>query len=186
MVSIEEKGGLMSKIVILAIVLVAITTMSCFADQLAWNSRGTCEEAVKSIGQGSILLSYCSLCSNDHVEVWLVRGIIVSPTVTQGLFEVNVLGKRLYRSNEAFQESDHSEAVEYQAVTGEEPARRFITSIDLAYVYVSASDGSFRALGKVIKRECSINVDTISLPPKLLQQAKRQVQRESGKEMLTW
>ena len=97
--------GLMSKIIILAIVLVAITTMSCIADQLAWNSRGTCEEAVKSIRQGSILLSYCSLCSNEHVEVWLVRGIIIAPTAAQGLFEVNILGIRLYRSSEAFQES---------------------------------------------------------------------------------
>ncbi|MCD6494782.1 hypothetical protein J7K60_01870, partial [Candidatus Bipolaricaulota bacterium] len=67
----------MSKTIMLAIVLVAVTTVSCLADQLAWNSRGTCEEAVKSIGQGSILVSYCSLCSNEHIEVWLVKGVIV-------------------------------------------------------------------------------------------------------------
>ena len=176
----------MSKIVILAIVLVAITTMSCIADQLAWNSRGTCEEAVKSIGQASILLSYCSLCNNEHVEIWLVRGIIIAPTAAQGLFEVNVLGKRLYRSNEAFQENDYSEPVEYEAVTGESPARWFVTGIDLAYVYVPTRNGSFRCLGKVIKRECSVNVDTISLPHQLLEQAKTEVQRESRKVMLTW
>jgi len=185
----------MSKTIMLAIVLVAVTTASCLADQLAWNSRGTCEdwnsrgtceEAAKSIEQGSILLSYCSLCSNEHVEVWLVKGIIVSPTVTQGLFQVNVLGKRLYRSEEAFQESDYSEPVQYEVVKGGGRARWFITGIDLAYVYVPTSDGVFRCLGKVIKRECSINVDTISLPPELFQQAKREAERERGKMMLTW
>ena len=183
--SIWEKGGLMSKTIMLAIVLVVVVTVSCLADQLAWNSREICEEAAKSIGQGSILVSYCSLCSNEHVEVWLVKGIIVAPTVTQGLFQVNVLGKRLYRSNEAFQENRYSEPVEYEAVTGEGSARWFVAGIDLAYVYVPTSSGSFRCLGKVIERECSINVDTISLPYQLLEQAERTVKRERGKEMLT-
>jgi len=176
----------MQKIITLTIVLVAVTTISCLADQLAWNSRSTCEEAVNSSGQGSILVSYCSLCSNEHIEVWLVKGIIVAPTAAQGLFEVNVLGIRLYRSNEAFQESDYSEAVEYQAVTEEEPARWFITGIDLAYVYVPTSEGSFRCLAKVINGECIINVDTISLPYQLLEQARREIGRESRKMTLAW
>ena len=176
----------MHKTIILAIVLVVVMTVSCLADQLAWNSRGTCEEAVKSIGQGSILVSYCSLCSNEHIEVWLVKGVIVAPTAAQGLFEVNVLGIRLYRSKEAFQESDYSEPVEYEAVTGEEPARWFITGIDLAYVYAPTGEGSFQCLGKIIDRECIINVDTISLSRQLFEQTKRKAQRESEKEMLTW
>ena len=186
MVSIQEKGGLMSKTIMLAIVLVAVTTMSCLADQLAWNSRGTCEEAAKSIEQDSILLSYCSLCSNEHIEIWLVRGIIIAPTATQGLFEVNVLGICLYRSQEAFQENRYSELVEYEAVTGEGPTRWFATVIDLAYVYVPTAEGTFRCLGKVINRECIINVDTISLPHQLLEQAKREAQRERKELMLAW
>jgi len=176
----------MPKMIMLAIVLVAVATVSCLADQLAWNSRQTCEEAAKNIAQGSILLSYCSLCSNESVEVWLVRGIIVTPTATQGLFEVNVFGRRLYRSKEAFRENKYSEPVEYEAVTAAGSARWFVTEIDLAYVYVPTSKGAFRCLGKVIERECSINVDTISLPHQLLEQAGRQVQIESKKEMLTW
>jgi len=186
MVSIQEKGGLMSKTIMLAIVLVAVTTASCLADQLAWNSRGTCEEASKSIGQGSILLSYCSLCSNEHIEVWLVKGIIVAPTAVQGLFEVNLFGRRLYRSEEAFREEQYSESIRYEAVTGQGPVRWFVAGIDLAYVYVPTSKGTFRCLGKVIKRECSINLDTISLPHQLLKRAKTEVQRESKKMMLAW
>jgi len=185
MVSIQEKGGLMSKTIMLAIVLVVVMTVSCLADQLAWNSREICEEAAKSIEQGSILLSYCSLCNNEHIEVWLVKGIIVAPTATQGLFEVNVLGIRLYRSNEAFQENNYSEPVEYEAITAEGSARWFITGIDLAYVYVSTGEGSFRCLGKVIKRECSINLDTISLPHQVLEQVRREIGRENKMQMLT-
>jgi len=172
--------------IMLAIVLVAVMSISCLADQLAWNSREACEEAAKTISRNSILLSYCSCCDNEHVKVWLVKGIIVAPTVTQGLFEVNVFGRRLYRSKEAFRENKYSEPVEYEAVTREGSARWFVTGIDLAYVYVPTSKGAFRCLGKVIERECSINVDTISLPHQLLEQAGREVQRESKKEMLTW
>jgi len=186
MVSIQEKGGLMAKTIMLAIVLVAVTIASCLADQLAWNSRGTCEEASKSIGQGSILLSYCSLCSNEHIEVWLVKGIIVAPTAAKGLFQVNIFGIRLYRSTEAFQEMRYLEPVDYEIVKGGGPSRWFVTGIDLAYVYVPTRNGSFRCLGKVINRECSVNVDTISLPYQLLEQAKTEVQRESRKVMLTW
>ena len=176
----------MHKTIILAIVLVAVTTMSCLADQLAWNSRHTCEEAAKNIKQNSILLSYCSLCSNEHVEVWLVKGINIAATVTQGLFEVNVFGIRLYRSQEAFLGNKYSESLEYAAILGRGRARWFITGIDLAYVYVPTSSGSFRCLGKVIERECSINVDTISLPHQVLEQAKTEVQRESRKVTLVW
>jgi len=186
MLGSEKKDLFMPKIVALAAVLVVVTTMSCIADQLAWNSRGTCEEAAKSIEQGSILLSYCSLCSNEHVEVWLVKGIIVAPTATQGLFEVNVIGKRLYRSTEAFQEMRYLEPVDYEIVKGGGPSRWFVTGIDRAYVYVPTRNGSFRCLGKVINRECSVNVDTISLPYQLLEQAKTEVQRESKKLMLAW
>ena len=176
----------MFKTIMLAIIVVVVMMVPCFADQLAWNSRGTCEEAAKSIEQGSILVSYCSLCSNEYVEVWLVKGIIVAPTAAQGLFEVNVFGIRLYRSKEAFRENEYSEPVQYEAVTAAGPTRWFITGIDLAYVYVPTSEGTFQCLGKVIKRECSINVDTISLPCQLLEQAGRQVQRESRKVMLAW
>ncbi|MEA3239375.1 MAG: hypothetical protein U9Q94_06315 [Candidatus Bipolaricaulota bacterium] len=176
----------MSKTIMLVIVLVAVMTVSCIADQLAWNSRGTCEEAAKNIKQDSILISYCSLCSNEHVEVWLVKGVIVAPTAMHGLFEVNVCGIRLYRSSEAFQENKYSEPVQYEAVTGEGSARWSITGIDLAYVYVPTSSGSFRCLGKLINRECSINVDTISLPYQFLEQAKTEVQRESRKMTLAW
>jgi len=176
----------MFKTIMLAIIVVVVMMVPCFADQLAWNSRGTCEEAAKSIEQGSILVSYCSLCSNEYVEVWLVKGIIVAPTAAQGLFEVNVFGIRLYRSKEAFRENEYSEPVQYEAVTAAGPTRWFITGIDLAYVYVPTSEGSFRCLGKLIDRECSINVDTISLPHQLLEQAKRGVQRESEKVTLAW
>ena len=176
----------MSKTTMLVIVLVVVTTVSCLADQLAWNSREICEEAAKRISRDSIVLSYCSNCSNEHVEVWLVKGIIVASTVTQGLFEVNVLGKRLYRSNEAFREKGYSEPVQYEAVKGGGPARWFVAGIDLAYVYIPTSEGTFRCLGKVIERECSINVDTISLPRQLLEQAKTEAGRESKKLMLAW
>ena len=135
----KKKERLMQKIVMLAIVFVAITMVSCLADQLAWNSRRTCEEAAKMIKLGSILLSYCSLCSNEHVEVWLVQGINIAPTVTQGLFQVNVFGIRLYKSKEALREMSFSQPVQYEAITGEGPARWFAVGIDLAYVYVPTS-----------------------------------------------
>jgi hypothetical protein len=115
-----------------------------------------------------------------------VKGIIVAPTAAYDLFEVNVFGIRLYTSKEPFREKQYLEPVEYTAIIGDVSSRWFVAGIDLAYVYVPTSEGTFRCLGKVIKRECSVNVDTISLPRQLLEQVKRTVQRENKKAMLTW
>lgn len=133
MLGTEKKDCFMPKIITLAIVLVAVATVSCLADQLAWNSRTTCAEAAKRISRDSIVLSYCSNCSNEHVEVWLVKGIIVAPTAAYGLFEVNVFGIRLYTSKEPFREKGYSEPVQYEAVTGDGLSRWFLAGIDLAY-----------------------------------------------------
>jgi hypothetical protein len=168
-----------------AIMLVAITAALCFADQLAWNAREICEEAAKRIKRNSILISYCSCCDNEHLEVWLVKRVIVAPTATQGLFEVNIFGRRLYTSKKAFREKQYSEPVQYEAITGDGSSRWLLEGIDLAYAYVPTSKGSFHCLAKVIKRGCSINVDTISLPYQLLEQAEREIERERGKVMLT-
>lgn len=174
-----------TKILLLGIALIAVTTTSCLADQLAWNSRATCEEAAKTIEQGSVLLSYCSLCNSEHLEVWLVQGVIVVPTAAQGLFEVNVLGTRLYRSEEALQADEYPESAQYEAFTAEGTSRWFITGIDLAYVYVPTGKGAFRCLGKVIQSECIINVDTISLPSQLLEHIKREALKEKRNVTLT-
>lgn len=175
----------MFKMIMVATVLIAVTAVLCFADQLAWNAREICEEAAKRIGRNSILISYCSCCNNEQLEVWLVKRASIAPTVTQGLFEVNVFGRRLYTSKKAFHEEQYSEPVRYEAVIDDGSSRWFFAGIDLAYVYVPTSEGSFRCLAKVIKRECSIHVDTISLPYQLLEQAEREVERERGKVMLT-
>jgi len=98
---------------------------------------------------------------------------------------VNVFGRRLFTSKKAFREKQYSEPVQYEAVTGDGSSRWFLEGIDLAYVYVPTGKGSFHCLAKIIKRECSINVDTISLPSQLLEQAEREVERERAKEMLT-
>ena len=186
MLESEKRDCSMPRILTLVIVLVAIIMVPCLADQLAWNSRATCEEAAKSIQQNAILLSYCSLCNNEHVEVWLVKGIIVAPTAVQGLFELSVLGKRLYTSKEVFQGNQHWEPIPYEAFMKEGSLRWFAAAIDLAYVYVPMDEGTFRCLGKIIKRKCIINVNTISLPRQILEEAKRKVWIESKKEMLTW
>jgi hypothetical protein len=181
----ERKEVLMSKTLMVAIILVAITAALCFADQLAWNAREICEEAAKRIRQNSILISYCSCCDNEHLEVWLVKRVIVATIATQGWFKVNIFGRRLFTSKKAFRENQYSEPVQYEAVTGDGSSRWLLEGIDLAYVYVPTSKGSFHCLAKGIKRECSINVDTISLPSQLLEQAEREVGRERKKEMLT-
>jgi len=177
----------MSKMGVLCslVVVLAVATLSCLADQLAWNSRETCEVAAKKIKPNSILVSYCSLATSDHVEVWLVKRVVVATTSTEGFFEVNVFGRRLYKSKRTFREKQYLEPVEYEAVTGDESSRWFLEGIDLAYVYVPTGSGAFRCLAKVIKRDCDVNVDMIKLPPQLVDKIEKELDKEREKRMLT-
>ena len=184
-VSIKKKGVFMSKSIIVAVLLVVVVTLLCFADQLAWNRRPICEDAAEVIRRNPILISYCSCCDDEHVEVWLVKRVVVATTSTEGFFEVNVFGRRLYKSNKAFREKQYLEPVEYEAVTGDESSRWFLEGIDLAYVYVPTGNGAFRCLAKIMKRDCDVNVDMIKLPPQLVDKIEKELDNEREERMLT-
>ena len=141
-----------------------MTTLTCLADQLAWNSREVCEVAAKHIKPNSILISYCSICPSDYVDVWLVKKVVVATTSQDGLFQVHVFGKRLYRSKEMVRENQYLEPIEYEVMPGGHSGGWFLEGIDLAYVYVRTDKTFFSCLGKIVEKECETKVNTINLP----------------------
>jgi len=155
------------------VLIILITSLTCLADQLAWNSRNVCEAAAKCIKPNSILISYCSICPSDYVEVWLVKKVVVAATSEDDLFEVHVFGKRLYRSKEMVSVNQYSEPIEYEAITGGESDSWFLEGIDLAYVYVPTDKALFSCLGKVLKKECETQVNIITLPGHIVEQIQK-------------
>ena len=177
----------MSKMRVLCslVVVLAVATLSCFADQLAWNSRETCEVAAKTIKPNSILVSYCSLATSDHVEVWLVKKVVVATTSRHDLFQVYVFGKCLYRSKEEISENQYAEPIEYEAISSDESDRWFLKGIDLAYIYVPTSKTSFRCLGKLLNTECDVHVETINLPVQVVKDIdKMELEEESANQAI--
>lgn len=164
------------------VLIILIATLTCLADQLAWNSRQVCEAAVERIKSNSILISYCSICSSDYVEVWLVKRVVVATTSQDDLFEVHVFGKRLYRSKEMVRENQYSEPIEYEAIAGGESDSWFLEGIDLAYVYVPTNKTSFSCLGKALKKECETQVNTINLPEHIVEQIQEMEPKNSGRK----
>ncbi len=158
----------MRRISILIVPLVLIGSLACLADQLQWNSRGVCERAVSVIRPESILISYCSLADNEHVEVWLVKRVDVANTPTEGLFEVFIFGERLYKSKKALSSGEYREPVDYMEFKDERHSGWFVEGIDLAYVYIHTGDNSFRCLGKVLELECLVELETMKLPDDLV------------------
>ena len=155
------------------VLIILIAPLTCLADQLAWNSRNVCEAAAKRIKPNSILISYCSVCPNDYVEVWLAKKVVVAATSEDDLFEVHVFGKRLYRSKEMVRVNQYSEPIEYEAITGGESDSWFLEGIDLAYVYVPTGKTLFSCLGKVLNKECETQVDIITLPGHIMEQIQK-------------
>ena len=175
------KRTIICRIVILVVSLAAIGSSTCFADQLQWNALDICKEAAQAIGRKSLLLSYCSQADEDHVELWLVRGAYIVETSAEGLFEVLVLAKRLYMSQNPFSAEEFPvSAAEWRFDEARE-SRWFVEGIDLAYTYIYSGGSSFHCLGKVLDLECLVGVETITLPRPVME--RMTTRRSSGCRM---
>lgn len=158
------KGATICRIIILVLLLAAIGSSTCLADQLQWNALTACKEAVQAIGRDSLLTSYCSQANEDYVELWLVRSAYVVHTPAEGLFEVLVLAKRLYKSQKAFSSGEFPVSADQWGFNEVRDSGWFVEGIDLAYVYIHTGDSSFQCLGRVLELECLVGVEMISLP----------------------
>ena len=157
----------------LGILLALFASFECLADQLQWNDETASLRAVQALVQESWIISYCSLADTDTVQVWLIRGICVADTSAEGLFEVKVLAKCLYQSQESFA-ADEFPLPEgrwhFEQVT--DSGWGFV-GIDLAYTYVYTHDNSFQCLGKALDLPCQIGVEIIRLPDELMETLQR-------------
>ena len=161
-------------IIKLASLALLLTSSVAFADQLAWNEQVISERGARAIQPDSFLVTYCSLCDHEQVEVWLVRKVVVSAVETQGLYEVSIFGRRLLRSVKSFDAGDYMEPVKYRAAPPDEQSGWFLEGIDLAYVYIPSGGNSFRCLGKVLELECDVKVESITLPAEAMTNAMKQ------------
>lgn len=164
------KVALIGRIILLVVSLATIGSSPCLADQLQWNALSTCEQAVQAIGRESLLISYCSQANEDYIELWFVRRAYIVHTPADGLFEIRVFAKCLYRSRNAFSPEEFPVSTAQWSFNKVRDPRWFVEGIDLAYVYVHTGDRSFQCLGKVLGLECLIEVETISLPSDVMEE----------------
>jgi hypothetical protein len=162
------RGVTTRRIAFLIVSLVLIGSLTCLADQLQWNSSDVCERAVRLIRPESILISYCSLADNEHVEAWLVKRVEIVNTPIEGLFEVLIFGKCLYKSKTAFSSGEYREPIDYIEYKSKDQWGGFPKGIDLAYVYIHTGDNSFQCLGKVLGLECLVELERMNFPDDLM------------------
>ena len=158
------KATTICRILALVVALVTIGSSTCVADQLQWNALGVCEDAVQVIEWKSLVVSYCSQADEDYVELWLVRRAYVVHTPAEGLFEIRVLAKRLYKSQKAFSAEEFPVPATQWGFNAIRDSGWSVEGIDLAYTYIYSGDSTFRCLGKVLELECLVGVETIDLP----------------------
>lgn len=148
----------------LAAFALLIPAAASFADQLAWIPKDAAEKGARATPRNSLLVSYCSLCDDTAVEVWLVKKATVAATQVEGLFQVQVLGRRLLASTQRFTSGTYSEPLQFPEIPSDEQSVWVQEGFDLAYAYVPSGGNSFRCLGKVLKLDCEVAVETITLP----------------------
>ena len=121
--------------------LVLTLGLLCTADQLQWNDRDTCEQAAQWIRETPVLMEFCSLCNAAPVDLWLVHGVDIRSTPSEGRFEVVITGWKVERSSGRAEWSSQA--------------------VDLAYVYVPVGNDRFRCLGEVLGLPCWIKVSVL-------------------------
>ena len=163
------KGTDIVRSILLVIFLAAIGSSVCLADQLQWNDQTATREAVQALVQESWVISYCSQADTDHVKVWLMRGVYVADTSAEGLFEIKVLAKCLYQSQESFAADEFPLPEDRWHFEQVHNSGWGIAAIDLAYTYVYTGGSSFQCLGKTLDLPCQIGVETITLPDELME-----------------
>ena len=171
--------------ILLILCLVAIGSFTCLADQLQWNDQTASLRAVQALVQESWVISYCSQADSDHVGIWLIRGIFVADTSAEGLFEIKVLAKCLYQSQEGFAAEEFPLPEDRWNFEPVNDSGWGITGIDLAYVYTFTGGSSFQCLGKALDLQCQIGVETITLPAELMEAMGVRSPLERG-EPLPW
>jgi len=152
------------RIIVLAAFLAVASSSTSLADQLQWNASGVCEEAVQAIGSQSLLVSYCSQADEDYIELWLVSEAYTIGTPVEGLFEVIVRARPLHESRMLFSSKEFSVSDDCLAFREARDPRWFYGGIDLAYTYIHTGESTFQCLGRVLKLECLVRIETINLP----------------------
>lgn len=141
------------------------------ADQLAWNTRAEVDKVVRSIqlqiqqldGKPYYMVSYCSMCAQEYVEVWEVKEVVTVAILGTDFFQMNVFGQRILRSTKAILEEKYKEPIQYDPIPQNED-NWFLKGVDLAYVYIPSVDNYFRCVGKEFKLECDVHVEWIKIP----------------------
>jgi hypothetical protein len=166
---------IMKRSIIAHCLVLVFVGLAAQADQLAYNPRKDVDKAVAVIQQDiqkrnwrsapCYMVSYCSMCDRDYVEVWEVKKVVAVAIPDSDHFEMQVFGRCLLRSTERIQKGKYREPIEYDVVP-EEESEWFLKAIDMAYVYIPSADGSFRCLGKALRLQCDVLVERIKINQK--------------------
>ncbi len=144
-------------------ILLGLLLMPAFglADQLAYLSKADAERAAAYIETQRLMVSYCSLCNQEPVELWHVQEVKAAHTGYQNYYQVVVRARRILTSTHVYNEGEYVEPVEFDYVGHPDSALEEL-ELDLAYVY-SPSGGAWKCLGRILKMECEVRVETIRL-----------------------
>jgi hypothetical protein len=176
LVRVRRKNSMKIRVYILFVFAVSLFQFPVYADQLSWNSREECEKAVKKLSKGSIVISYCSFCNDEYVEIWQVQKAVVTYTGRKEFYKVEIFYKKLFRSKKAFDVGKYKEPVEYEKVFAQKDDKSDLydrSGVDLAYIYTKETENVFSCLGKQLSFECEVKVDKIQLPQKVMDEIQK-------------
>lgn len=140
------------------------TAIASFADQFQINDFKTCQDAVNIIKRKPYLVSYCSQCDQQSVQVWKVKDALITTDDGEN-FSVTIIGRRVYESSELFDRGKYREPIKFTFSKAPNPDDLWFTEeIDLAYIYIPLGSRSFDNLAKFIGLKPNIQVNTIKLP----------------------
>jgi len=133
----------------------------CHSDQLAYLDKPEAIRVAEDLKKREIMITYCSECESDTLELWLVSHAEAHYTGHGSFFEVLLTARPLLRSHEALSATRVGNGADLTYAGSTDRKLRSIP-LDLAYTYVLV-DAEWVCAGKYFGLPCEVSLERFQL-----------------------
>lgn len=147
--------------ILIGLILGICALQICYGDQLAYLDKPEAIRVAEDLKKREIIITYCSECESDTLELWLVCHAEAHYTGHGSFFEVLLTARPLLRSTEALNATRMKNGADLKYVGSADRKLRSVP-LDLAYTYLLVDD-EWVCAGKYFGLPCEVSLERFQL-----------------------
>lgn len=147
--------------ILIGLILGIFALHICHGDQLAYLDKPEAIRVAEDLRKREIIITYCSECDSDTLELWLVSHAEAHYTGHGSFFEVLLTARPLLRSTEALNATRMKNGADLKYAGSADRKLRSIP-LDLAYTYLLVDD-EWVCAGLHFGMPCEVSLERFQL-----------------------